>query len=108
MSVHVDPQRPDAWKREPFYSGRKGWAKAAVSYRGEVVVYIASRALVIFPDRDVDLGIVGEDEIIVIGERTVAGASRLEAIKISQGRSARAEVCSAAFGAASEEPQPGN
>ena len=82
MSVHVDPQRPDAWKREPFYSGLKGWAKAAVSFRGEVVVYVASRAVVVFPDREVDLGNVGEDEIIVTGERTVAGASRLEAIKI--------------------------
>jgi hypothetical protein len=82
IGVHVDPQRPDAWKREPFYSSLKRWAAAAVQNHGEIVTYIGKRVHVIFPDRDVDLGIVGEDEIIVTGERAIAGTSRLEAYKM--------------------------
>jgi hypothetical protein len=82
IGVHVDPQRPDAWKREPFYSSLKRWAAAAVQDRGEIVAYIGKRVYVIFPDRDVDLGIVGEDEIIVTGESAIAGGNRPEAFKI--------------------------
>jgi hypothetical protein len=82
VGVHVDPQRPDAWKREPFYSSFKKWAAAAIQNRGEIVAYVGRRVHVIFPDRDVDLGIVGEDEIIVTGARMVAGGSRPEAYKL--------------------------
>jgi hypothetical protein len=84
IGVHVDPQRPDAWRREPFYSSLKRWAASAVQHRGEVVAYIGKRVHVIFPDRDVDLGIVGDDEIIVTGESVAAGTSRPEAIKINK------------------------
>jgi hypothetical protein len=82
IAVLVDPQRPDAWRRDPFYATIKRWAAAAVAHRGEVVVHVANRVHVIFPDREVDLGIVGEDEIIVTGERMVGGVSRPEAIKL--------------------------
>ena len=46
------------------------------------MTYTGRRVHVIFPDRDVDLGIVGEDEIVVTGESATAGTSRLEAFKI--------------------------
>jgi hypothetical protein len=81
-AVHVDPQRPDAWKRDPYYATLKRWAAVLASHRGEIVVHVAHRVHVIFPDRDVDLGIVSEDEIVVTGERVVGGARRLEAIKL--------------------------
>jgi hypothetical protein len=59
VTAHVDPKRPDAWKKEPFYSTLKNWSKAALPHGGQVLVCVGHRTYRIFPDRDEDLGIVG-------------------------------------------------
>jgi Fe-S-cluster containining protein len=53
--AHVDTQRPDAWRREPFYSTLKMWAKDNAAVGGQVVVSIGPRRIAILPDRDVEL-----------------------------------------------------
>src|SRR5215475_10884455 len=35
--VHVDPDRPQAWRGEPFYSRLKAWAGNAARCRGQVI-----------------------------------------------------------------------
>ena len=82
LVAHVDPQRPDAWKQEPYYSGLKEWAKAGAVHGKHVAVCIGQRTYFIFPDRDVDLGIVGDDERVITGERATASGVRLEAHKV--------------------------
>ncbi len=82
LTVNVDPQRPDAWRREPFFSSFKRWA--AARRRGLVMVSIARRMFVVLPDRDVDLGVVGpNDRIFVTQVQTLAGP-RLEPIKLDR------------------------
>jgi hypothetical protein len=56
ITFHVDPSRPEAWRREPFYSYMKKWAERVASQRGRVLVIVGMRSIMIFPDRDVDLG----------------------------------------------------
>jgi hypothetical protein len=56
ITFHVDPSCPDAWRREPFYSYMKQRAERVASQRGRVLVIVGWRSIVIFPDRDVDLG----------------------------------------------------
>lgn len=80
--VHVDPDRADAWKRPPYYQKLKEWSLRAVSGRGQVIVKLGSRAIVIFPHKDVDLGPVGEDEMVVTQERRTAQGIELDAIKL--------------------------
>jgi hypothetical protein len=82
LTIYVDPQRPDAWKREPFYSALKKRAALAAPQRGQVLVCIGRRMFMVFPDRDVDLGIVGTDELIVTGTQTTPSGVRQEAYKI--------------------------
>ncbi len=65
MAVHIDPDRPDCWRREPYYSQLKKWARKSAEKRLQVVVYIRNRAIVILPDKDVDLGTVENDELII-------------------------------------------
>jgi hypothetical protein len=80
----VDPQQPDAWKRRPYYQQLKEWAARSVPFRGQVIAAIGQRMYMIFPDRDVDLGIVDPDDLIVVDQvRTPAGV-RWEAAKISK------------------------
>lgn len=78
----VDPARPDAWRREPFYGQLKEWAEAAIPHGGQVVVRIGRRAIVVLPDRDVDLGPVGPDEAILTEVTATAGGPRMAALKV--------------------------
>ena len=84
MFVHVDPQRPDAWRREPYYSSIKQWAVEALAAGAQVIVQIGSRAIVILPDRDVDLGIFAPDEIAVTTRVGTSGGVRYEALKLKR------------------------
>ena len=64
--VRVDPARPDAWRRQPYYGELQKWARQALSAQQRVVVYAGGHSIVILPDHAVDLGDVTPDELIVI------------------------------------------
>ena len=80
--AHVHPQRSDVWKKEPFYSALKQMAVDVVPFRGQVVVYIRDRVIVILPNKDVDLGIVDDDHRIVTVETQSPWGIELDARKI--------------------------
>ncbi|MFZ4540892.1 MAG: hypothetical protein ACOYNL_03645 [Rickettsiales bacterium] len=79
MFVHVDPARPDAWRNSPYIENLRGWARGGNQTGSQVIVAIAQRFIVIFPDREQDLGTVSDDETVtftitqtIIGPRTEA------------------------------------
>ncbi len=80
LSVNVDPQRPDARRREPFYSSLERWA--AATRCGLVMVSIARRMFVVLPDRDVDLGVVDPNDRIFVKEVQTLAGPRLEPIEL--------------------------
>jgi hypothetical protein len=80
--VHVDPDRADAWKRAPYYQKLKDWSRQAVAGRCQIIVKIGLRAIVIFPNKEVDLGPVGEDEMVVTQEIRTAQGLELNAVKL--------------------------
>jgi hypothetical protein len=55
-AVHVDPGSPTAWRREPYYSQLKAWARVRADRGTQIVVYIKSKAIAILPNKEVDLG----------------------------------------------------
>ena len=68
IGAHVDPTRPGAWRREPYYSTLKRWARQAVAtpgILGQVLVSVGKHTIVILPDRNVDVGIVEDDEVVI-------------------------------------------
>jgi hypothetical protein len=72
--IHVDEARPNAWRVEPYYTTIKQWAASARRQGGMVLVWAGTRATIVLPDRDVDLGVVREDQLIVPVEvRTARG-----------------------------------
>jgi hypothetical protein len=85
ITFHVDPSRPDAWRREPFYSYMKQRAEWAATQRGQVLVMVGKRSIMIFPDRDVDMGNVGDDELIVTGEHQTPLGIAPEAYTMKRG-----------------------
>ena len=58
--VQVDPSRPDAWRKAPYLQQLKNWARMNNPRGQQIIVAIARRYIVIFPDREVDLGTVAE------------------------------------------------
>ena len=82
IAVHVDPGRPNAWREQPYYNDLKRWAALAARDLRQIVVCVGKRSIVVLPDEDVDLGIVTDDERIVIGEVHENGRLRLRAMKI--------------------------
>jgi hypothetical protein len=82
IAIHVDPGRSEAWRREPYYSELKEWASLAAETMTQVVVSIGRRAIVILPDRDVDLGVVADDERIISSQSRSNGILRHDALKL--------------------------
>lgn len=70
--IHVDPARPDAWRVEPYYKTIKQWAVTARREGGTVMTWAGSRATIVLAERDIDLGEVREDQVIVPVERMTA------------------------------------
>lgn len=66
MTAFVDPGVPGAWRQAPYYETLKRWSAdaARASPQRLVMVRIGTRGLVILPDREIDIGIVGPNEAI--------------------------------------------
>lgn len=92
IAARVDAGRPGAWREEPYYSDLKKWARG-VEWRGmQVVVYVGPRAVVILPDRDVDLGSVSDDELIVTQKSEGPFGGKWNAFKLHKNDPRAAEV----------------
>jgi hypothetical protein len=77
--IHVDPGVPNAWRTEPYYSEIRNMAGNTEGAYA-IFVQIGRRVIAVFPDRDVDLGVVAEDERISIQKE--AGTGRRNAVKV--------------------------
>jgi hypothetical protein len=56
VEVVVDPDRPDAWRREPYYSQIKQISDVGRGGAPRVLVYTQGHVIVVFPETDIDLG----------------------------------------------------
>lgn len=68
--ISVDPSRPDAWKKEPYYSMIRQWSKEA----SRVVVLVGLKAIAVYPDRIDELGMLDDHHTLaVVNETTPTG-----------------------------------
>lgn len=66
LNVVVDPGKPAAWRREPYYSYIKAMSRR--SFDGyELVVCVGDRRTVVFPTEDVELGVLNPGHKLVSG-----------------------------------------
>jgi hypothetical protein len=84
MRIHVDPDHPDAWKAQPYYERLKQWARISVSQRMLVVVRIGELAVVVLPDKDVELGVLGDDEVIMVEQTKGPSGNSIHVTKVKQ------------------------
>jgi hypothetical protein len=84
LSVFVDGGRPDAWKAEPYHAQLRAWAGRAAAKNRQVLVRIGKRVVAILPDRDVDLGVVQDDELVVTEYSPAASGFVSKAFKLKK------------------------
>jgi hypothetical protein len=65
IEVRCDPGYPDAWRKEPYASEIRRWARSGEANDVTVVIVVGQRMTLVTPAQDFDLGVVGPDERIV-------------------------------------------
>lgn len=77
LLIMVDPARPDAWRKEPYFGNIRHW-----STQTQVHVMVGTTTFVVFPDHVDDIGDVTEEhKILTLTEPTPDGP-RQRAIRI--------------------------
>jgi hypothetical protein len=66
IALHVDPSDPTAWRRQPYFQQLKQFATKAVDTKQQVVVYIDKRVIVIFPNKEVEVGTMNPGDQLVV------------------------------------------
>ena len=69
INVAVDPQRPDAWRKEPYYADLKKWAVTFARQETTIVVGVGGKLTVVLPDRDVPIGRYQPDKVLKLVTR---------------------------------------
>ncbi len=74
LLIAVDPNFPNAWRRDPYHQQIRQWVKTCESMGRFVLLRIGGRCIALLPDKEVDLGAVGpEDDVFVSREMGPAG-----------------------------------
>jgi hypothetical protein len=77
IMVTVDPGRPNAWKREPYYAVLKRFSEVFFRIDQKVLVNLNGQITVILPDRDLPIGRIKAGDEIVLSREGSACCARL-------------------------------
>jgi hypothetical protein len=66
LMVMVDPERPLAWKMQPYHGRLREWSARAFKENKRIVAMVAGEATVVLPDRDVPIGRLGQGDEIAL------------------------------------------
>ena len=90
IEVRCDPGFPDAWRKQPYADDIRAWAVEGETSNMTVVVIVGQRMILVTPDREFDLGVVGPDERIVreLEGTQVVGAAVVKESEIDTGSGA--------------------
>jgi len=88
LAAHVDTGSPGAWRRTPYFEVLKRWSEEAIAKQQQVSVWIGMHCIVILPDKEIDLGVVGPDEVVVSTTRMTPqgpehGAEKIKASEVA-------------------------
>lgn len=64
LVVNVDPVHANVWRKEPYLSEFRLWARRGLEQGPQLVVKIRRRIIAILPDREIDFGELADDERI--------------------------------------------
>lgn len=84
LEIRCDPGFPNAWRKEPYATEIRAWAEEGERNDMTLVVIVGQRMILVTPEREFDLGIVGPNERIVreLEGTKVVGATVVKASEI--------------------------
>ena len=83
--VQVDPGRPSAWRKQPYYDDLHNWAKNNLPKGIHVIVFVNDIATLIMPDDTVLLGPMKPTDRLVLRTNPTPGSAKYEATLIPVG-----------------------
>jgi hypothetical protein len=78
LFIQLDPGHPSSWRQEPYHAQLKRWAAAALQQNRHVIVFLNRHATIILPDREVALGQIGPEQLIIARKIMVQGQEKLD------------------------------
>ena len=78
--ISVDASRPDAWKKEPYFSMIRQWSKEAP----RVLVLVGTRAIAVYPESIEELGIVDDRHGLAVVQEATASGTRLRTVLMAR------------------------
>lgn len=69
INFTVDPSAPNRWREAPWHAEIKALSVLAFQQNRQVLVTVGNKVIAMLPDREVELGVVAEDEVVVTGRR---------------------------------------
>ena len=69
ITVHVDPARRDAWRKQPYYGDLKAWAATLYPQKRHLVVVQGEDVIAVMPNADKRIGRARPDQMIHIFEK---------------------------------------
>ena len=91
LVVEVEPERPDAWRAQPFYGQIKDWSALVRHSERHVVVAIGGRLTAVFPETELDLGPSAAGDVLVVGYQ-IEGLMRRPAARLTRANGEVIEV----------------
>lgn len=79
IDIHADAGSPGAWRREPYISTLRQMAAVVLPRGGMVLAIDGGRSTLILPDRGIDLGVLRQDDQVLVQEVQSANSRRYEA-----------------------------
>lgn len=67
LCIDVDPGYPNAWKAAAYYPTLKAWARSIHTGESCLLVLVGERAVVVFPEEDIDIGPLRPEEELMVG-----------------------------------------
>lgn len=76
LCIDVSPDRPGAWRREPYLAQIRDWSRMVHDRAGCLLVFDGPEVTVVFPEEEIALGAVGARPTLQVGYIRKDGARR--------------------------------
>jgi hypothetical protein len=73
ITIYVDPSFPTNWRKEPYYSQLRAIAEDVATQQKQLLIRINDRAIVLLPDKEIDLGHCDRDDQIIVFKNNRTG-----------------------------------
>jgi hypothetical protein len=76
LCIDVAPDRPGAWRAQPYLTQIKAWSRMVHDRSGCLLVFEGAEVTVVFPEEDIALGAVGPQPKLSVGYIRRGGTRR--------------------------------